>query len=104
MEKNLSKLQKDILQIAYNNGCERGNVDGIDITIRVALIKCYCFTVNEKGDFDRQTISRKAYHSAYSAVSRSLTRLMDRDLITYRGEGYTLTERGVDVVMDLIKV
>ena len=105
MEKGLSKLQKNVLRLAY-----RYHKKGLPLTNRDVLIEIYGFTplVDPKSVsrnaliFDRQAIGIRRYNAGSVSAARVFGRLRDRGLINWRHSyGITLTSDGIEVAKRL---
>ena len=105
MQRRLSKLQKDVLRLAYRN-----HKKGLRISNRDVLMDVYGFEPNRDPKetraggilFSRQAIGSKRYNSAAVATVRVFHRLRDRGLIDWRpGSAVTLTPDGIAVAKRL---
>lgn len=105
MIKGLSKLQKEILRLAYRN---RGRY----LSNREVLVKFYGFkpivNINKVNPgalvFDREDIGVKKYNSASVSVARCFNRLVARGLAEREyNQGIKLTDAGVKVVKVIVK-
>ena len=109
MVKGLSKLQKEILKIAYRNRdriYKRGNVTNSEV-----LIEVYNFSAHPPGPyhtsgkpqiFNRVEIGIKKYKAASVSVVKSFYRLVERDLAQRKyNHGILLTEEGMKVAKAL---
>ncbi len=109
VELRLSKLQKQILRLAYKNAML--NKVGPDLSNRDVLRDIYKFPVRENVVystsqpllFDRKQIGHRRYNSASVATSKTLERLERRGLVDREyNEGVFLTEKGIEVAKGLI--
>ncbi len=110
MKSKLSKLQKQILKLAYENALL--NKMGPDLSNRDVLRDIYKFPVRETAVssmsstpllFDRKQIGFQTYNSASVATSKGFTRLERRGLVEREyNEGIFLTKKGLEVARDLI--
>ena len=103
MTRQLSKLQKSILQMAYRN---RGSLLARDV---LAGVYGFPITVSNVQDtepgalvFSRRAIGEKRYQSASVSVAKAFNRLAARELAQRRpNEGIVLTEAGIKVAKAL---
>ena len=107
--KGLSKLQKEILKIAYSN---RGRMSEYgDVTNSEVLIEFYNFPAHPPGPyytsgqpqkFSRVEIGINKYKAASVSVVKSFYRLVKRDLAQRKqNHGILLTEEGMKIAKAL---
>ena len=111
MAKNLSRLQREILKLAFRNRKQNpGSL--VDISARDILVEVYGFTstVPIKGAelgalvFNRKAIGARRYQAASVSVAKSFDRLASRGLVEREpGCGVRLTDVGVDVARGMTK-
>ncbi len=109
MVRELSKLQKEILKIAYRNR-DRMSEYG-DVTNSEVLIEFYNFPAHPSGAyhtsgkpqiFNRVEIGIKKYKAASVSVVKSFYRLVERGLAKRKyNHGIFLTEEGMKVAKAL---
>ena len=108
MGRGLSKLQKDILKIAYRNRDRRREHGTDDVTNREVLIEVYKFPFHSPSAdtpsgslqiFERAEIGINRYRAASVSVVKAFNRLVKRGLAT-RGcnHGIVLTDEGTKKV------
>jgi len=109
--KRLSKLQKEILRLAYRNR-KRYPEGKVDISNREVLVKVYGFkplvNINKVNPgvlvFDREAIGVKRYQAASVSVARCFNRLVARGLAEREyNQGIKLTDAGVKEVRVMVK-
>ena len=109
MVKGLSKLQKEILKIAYRNRgrmCDYGDVKNSEV-----LIEFYNFPAHPPGPsytsgtpqkFNRVEIGINKYKAASVSVVKSFYRLVERGLAQRKqNHGILLTEEGMKIAKAL---
>ena len=109
MVKGLSKLQKEILKIAYRN---RGRMSEYgDVKNSEVLIEFYNFPAHPPGSnhisgtpqkFSRVEVGINKYKAASVSVVKSFYRLVKRDLAQRKqNHGILLTEKGMKIAKAL---
>ena len=109
MVKGLSKLQKEILKIAYRNRdriYKRGNVTNSEVLIEVYNFPTHppapYSTSGKPQIFNRAKIGIKKYKAASVSVVKSFNRLVERGLAQRQyNHGIYLTEEGMKVAKAL---
>ena len=108
----ISKLQKDILKIAYRNlqsGHARDSQP--DVSLREVLVEIYGFPTSKnlrnvgfgKLIFKRNDIVIKRYQAGYTATTKSFNRLVARGLVSRHYHGINLIPPGIKLAEKLIK-
>jgi hypothetical protein len=107
----LSKLQKEILKIAYHNR-QSGHVRDSqpDVSLREVLVEIYSFptSMNLKDVklgglvFKRDDVGIKRYQAAYTSTTKSFNRLVARGLVSRHYHGIKLIPNGIKLAEKLI--
>lgn len=107
--KGLSKLQKEILKIAYRNRgrmCEYGDVRNSEVLIEFYLFPAHppgpTHTSGQAQKFSRVEIGINKYKAASVSVVKSFYRLVERGLAQRKqNHGIILTKKGMEVAKAL---
>ncbi len=108
MKAGLSKLQKHVLRLAYQN--KLLNRGAPDLTNRDVLRHYYGFpirndvvvTIPHSPLFSRKEIGFKKYNSCSAATAKCFSRLVERGLADrIYGFGINLTDEGVEIAKSL---
>ena len=113
MPRGLSDLQKRILKLAYEKRLLGQKTGPCDVCTTQVLLEIYdwplienCFSVAAH-NFDRKEVGRREYDQAMVVVSRAMSRLQARGLVTrFKSRrawtGISLTPVGVEVSEQLL--
>jgi len=106
-----SKLQKEILKIAYRNR-QSGSVRDSqpDLSLREVLVEVYGFPTNMNLQnakigaliFDRNIVGVKKYQAAYTSTVKSFNRLVARGLVSRHYCGIKLIPPGRRLVETIL--
>ena len=110
MDKGLSKLQKSILKMAYQNqdrGYEYGHVKNRDVLIEIYRFPAHSPSAHSTSGspklFNRREIGISRYRSASVSVAKAFNRLVKRGLaIRKYNHGIILTGEGAKVAKTLM--
>jgi hypothetical protein len=105
MTKGLSKLQRSILKLAYENRDEiyrYGCLKNREVLIRLYGFKPACGTEHKRNGtqvFNRRTIGLRRYMAASVATVKAFNRIADRKLaIRKHNFGLIITPKGAKIV------